>query len=51
MFLLFEYITSEIKESCVSRTDALLVGTGDQVMEVNMSIADLGPLENSRTHA
>ena len=51
LFLLFECITSETKESCVSRTDALLVGTGDQVMEVNMSIADLGPLENSRTHA
>ena len=51
MFLLFEYITSEIKESCVSRTDALLVGTGDQVMEVSMSIADLGRLENSQTDA
>ena len=51
LFLLFKCITSETKESCVSRTDALLVGTGDQVMEVSLSIADLGRLENSRTHA
>ena len=51
LFLLFKCITGETKESCVSRTDALLVGTGDQVMEVSMSIADLGRLENSRTHA
>ena len=51
LFLLFKCITSETKESCVSRTDELLVGTGDQVMEVSMSIADLGRLENSRTHA
>ena len=51
LFLLFKCITSETKESCVSRTDALLVGTGDQVMEVSMSVADLGRLKNSRTHA
>ena len=51
LFLLFKCITSETKESCVSRTDVLLIGTGDQVMEVSMSIADLGRLENSRTHA
>ena len=33
------------QESCVSRTDALLVGTGDQVMDVSLSIADLGSLK------
>ena len=48
----FEWMTGETKESCVSRTetDALLVGPGDQVMDVSVSIADLGRLENSPTH-
>ena len=46
LFLLFECITSEKKESCVSRTDALLVGTGDQVMDLSLSIVDLGILES-----
>ena len=41
-FRLFEYITSETKESCVSRTDALLVGTGDQVIACVASVSSRG---------
>ena len=50
-FRLFECITSETKESCVSRTDALLVGTGDQVMEVSNEYrrsGTFGKLSDSR---
>ena len=51
LFLLFKCITSETKESCVSRTDALLVGTGDQVMEVSNEYrrsGTFGKLSDSR---
>ena len=51
LFLLFKCITRETKESCVSRTGELLVGTGDQVMEVSNEYrrsGTFGKLSDSR---
>ena len=48
LLLLFKCITSETKESCVSRTDALLVGTGDGSKLEYRRSGTLGKLSDSR---